>query len=101
MPRVDVVENGVDTAYFLPSKAEREPARMLFLGSLDWRPNLDGVAAFARPRLPGGPGRRAGRDLVIVGRNPPDWLRRRAATTPGVELHGSVPDVRPFLADAA
>src|SRR5262249_22335061 len=35
--------------------------------------------------------------LVIVGRNPPDWLRRQAALTPHAELHADVADVRPFL----
>src|SRR6185436_13887507 len=34
----------------------------------------------------------------LVGRHPPDWLRQRAADTPGVEVFGDVPDVRPFLA---
>jgi polysaccharide biosynthesis protein PslH len=35
----------------------------------------------------------------VVGRNPPEALRQRIADMPGVELHGSVPDVRPYLAD--
>ncbi|HLW68742.1 MAG TPA: glycosyltransferase, partial [Gemmataceae bacterium] len=30
----------------------------------------------------------------------PAWLRQHAANRPGVELHGSVPDVRPFIAKA-
>jgi len=38
--------------------------------------------------------------LLLVGRNPPDWLAERVRTCPGVELHGSVPDVRPFMARA-
>src|SRR5262249_13220937 len=38
--------------------------------------------------------------LVVVGRNPPDWLRDRIKNCPNVELHGSVPDVRPFIARA-
>jgi glycosyltransferase involved in cell wall biosynthesis len=38
--------------------------------------------------------------LVLVGRQPPEWLRRAAAECPGVELHADVPDVRPFLAGA-
>ena len=36
--------------------------------------------------------------LCLVGRSPPEALRRRVASTPGVELHADVPDVRPFLA---
>src|SRR5207248_3406294 len=34
----------------------------------------------------------------LVGRNPPDWLRRCVVQTPGVELHATVPDVRLYLA---
>jgi glycosyltransferase involved in cell wall biosynthesis len=36
--------------------------------------------------------------LSIVGRNPPEDLRRRVASLAGVELHANVPDVRPYLA---
>lgn len=94
-----VVENGVDTAFFRPQRdVDRDPSRFLFLGSLDWRPNLDAVRQllddiFPRVRfvLPNA-------TLALVGRHPPGWLRARAAATPGVELHADVPDVRPFLA---
>src|SRR5262249_15064901 len=41
--RVSVVDNGVDPSFFQPSDLPREPKRILFLGSLDWRPNLDAV----------------------------------------------------------
>src|SRR5262249_35796525 len=37
---VDIVDNGVDTSYFRPGDRPRDPGRVLFLGSLDWRPNL-------------------------------------------------------------
>src|SRR5439155_2998511 len=40
---VDVVDNGVDVDYFRPGAGPRDPHRVLFLGSLDWRPNLDAV----------------------------------------------------------
>ena len=36
--------------------------------------------------------------LSLVGRHPPEWLKVRAAETPGVHLFADVPDVRPFLA---
>src|SRR2546430_992655 len=36
---VRIVENGVDTEAFVPSPLKRDPNRILFLGSLDWRPN--------------------------------------------------------------
>lgn len=99
--RVDVVENGVDTAYFHPQGAQRVAGRLLFLGSLDWRPNLDAVVQLLDHVLPAARAKEPTAHLCLVGRNPPDWLRRRALQTPGVELHASVPDVRPYLAQCA
>jgi glycosyltransferase involved in cell wall biosynthesis len=96
--RVDVVENGVDTAYFRPMDVRREPNRLLFLGSLDWRPNLDGVRLLLERVYPAVCAAEPSARLCLVGRNPPEELRRQIAGMPGVELHGSVPDVRPYLA---
>src|ERR1019366_457259 len=42
-PKVDVVDNGIDRAFFEQVQGQRDPARILFLGALDWRPNLDAV----------------------------------------------------------
>jgi glycosyltransferase involved in cell wall biosynthesis len=97
---VDVVDNGVDTAYFRPFDEIREPGTLLFLGSLEWRPNLDGVAQMIEHVLPAVRREEPEARLLLVGRNPPDWLKRLADATPNVELHGNVPDVRPFLARA-
>jgi glycosyltransferase involved in cell wall biosynthesis len=96
---VDVVDNGVDTSYFHPTDTPRQPATLLFLGSLEWRPNLDGVRQLLDHVFPAVRRQVPDARLLLVGRNPPDWLRQ-AATSPGVELHGNVPDVRPFLARA-
>jgi glycosyltransferase involved in cell wall biosynthesis len=95
--QIDVVENGVDTAYFQPRGVQREPGRILFLGSLDWRPNLDGARLLLERVFPAVRAAEPSATLWVVGRNPPDWLVRQAASQPGVELHASVPDVRPFL----
>jgi glycosyltransferase involved in cell wall biosynthesis len=93
---VEVVDNGVDVTYFTPGNEPRERAQILFLGSLDWRPNQDAVEQLLQlaPTV-----RREEPEarFVIVGRQPPEWLRRRVASAPGVELHADVNDVRPFL----
>ncbi len=99
--RIDIVENGVDTAYFCPQEVPREPGRLLFLGSLDWRPNLDAVDQLLSQVFPVVRAREPSARLCLVGRNPPEWLKRRVAATPGVELHADVPDVRPHLAACA
>jgi glycosyltransferase involved in cell wall biosynthesis len=99
--RVSVVENGVDTAYFRPAGTRRTAGRLLFLGSLDWRPNLDGVSRLLDDIFPAVRAAEPDATLALVGRNPPTWLRRRVADTPGANLHADVPDVRPYLADSA
>ncbi len=101
VPRVAVVENGVDTAYFQPLERQRQRGRLLFLGSLDWRPNLDGVGLLLEHIFPAVRAAEPSASLCIVGRNPPEWLRRRITAMPGVELHANVPDIRPFLAECS
>ncbi len=97
--RVHVVDNGVDVEFFRPQRdVDRDPARMLFLGSLDWRPNQDAAIHLLTHLLPRVRARNVGATAVLVGRRPPDWLRAKVAATPGAELHADVPDVRPFLA---
>jgi glycosyltransferase involved in cell wall biosynthesis len=96
--RVEVVENGVDTDFFIPNPTvQREPATILFLGSLDWRPNLDGVTQLLDEIFPAVRQAIPEARLLLVGRKPPDWLRERCTKEAGVELHSDVPDVRPFL----
>jgi glycosyltransferase involved in cell wall biosynthesis len=97
--QVEVVENGVDTEYFQPQVRRRAVHRLLFLGSLDWRPNLDGVALLLDRVFPAVRAAEPSARLCLVGRNPPDSLRQRISGMAGVELHGNVPDVRPYLAD--
>jgi glycosyltransferase involved in cell wall biosynthesis len=97
-PRVAVVENGVDTSFFVPTGQLRDPRRILFLGSLDWRPNLDAVRQLLDRIFPSVRAMEPLARLEIVGRHPPEWLRRRCAAESEVELHGDVADVRPHLA---
>jgi glycosyltransferase involved in cell wall biosynthesis len=95
--QVDVVENGVDTTYFQPDDSPRDPNRIVFLGSLDWRPNLDAVRLLLDSVMPSVLAQEPRARLALVGRRPPRWLVERAQASEGVELHPDVPDVRPFL----
>ena len=99
--RVEVVENGVDVDYFKPQRdVDRDPEKLLFLGSLDWRPNLDAVSILLDELFPKVRETVPNATLSLVGRRPPDWLKARVASTPGVRVFADVPDVRPFLATA-
>lgn len=97
--RADVVENGVDVEYFTPHRdVERDPSRLLFLGSLDWRPNLDAAVQLLDDIFPKVRAKVPTATLSLVGRRPPEWLKERAAAVPGARVFADVPDVRPFLA---
>lgn len=99
--QIEVVDNGVDTQFFQPMRdVERQPRQLLFLGSLDWRPNQDGVKLLLERIFPEVRAKIPDAKLQIVGRNPPDWMQE-AAKSPGVQVHGNVPDVRPYLANCS
>jgi glycosyltransferase involved in cell wall biosynthesis len=98
---VDVVDNGVDTSYFQPTGKTPVPGQILFLGSLDWRPNLDGVSLLLESIFPAVLSQVPSAQLCLVGRNPPAWLNRKAAQCPQVKLHATVEDVRPYLAQSS
>ena len=87
--------------YFKPQRdVERDPARLLFLGSLDWRPNLDAITLLLDDIFPKVRAAQPAATLSIVGRRPPDWLKTRVRTSPASRTFADVPDVRPFLATA-
>jgi glycosyltransferase involved in cell wall biosynthesis len=97
-PRVEVVDNGIDRATFEAVRREGDPRQILFLGSFDWRPNLDAVGVLLDRVFPAVRAAEPSARLLLVGRRPPEALARRAAEMEGVELHADVPDVRPYLA---
>ncbi|MCI0701950.1 MAG: glycosyltransferase family 4 protein [Planctomycetia bacterium] len=96
---VQVVENGVDVSYFRPQRdVERTATQMLFLGSLDWRPNQDAATLLLNELLPQVRSAIPHATAIFAGRRPPEWLRSMVKATPGAELHADLPDVRPVLA---
>jgi glycosyltransferase involved in cell wall biosynthesis len=94
---IDVVDNGVDVAHYERIQPAADSRSILYLGSLDWRPNLDALRLLLDSLYPAVRALEPASRLLIVGRHPPDWLRQRVAREDGVELHADVPDVRPFL----
>jgi glycosyltransferase involved in cell wall biosynthesis len=98
---VTVVENGVDGTAFAPrDDVPTDPATALFTGSLDWRPNQDAVTWYLEAIHPLVRARSPEARFAVVGRHPPAWLVARVRGVGGAEVHGSVPDVRPFVARA-
>jgi glycosyltransferase involved in cell wall biosynthesis len=97
--QTEVVDNGVDTAYFRPHRdVDRDPYRVAFVGSLDWRPNQDAASLLLDRIFPQVKAAEPRATLALVGRNPPEWMTDAAKRVPGVTVHANVPDVRPYLA---
>lgn len=100
----EVMESGVDFAYFDPAACPQDPSLaarryLLFCGRLDSDANARGAAEFARAIFPGLRQRDPDLELLIAGRNPPPGVLALAAL-PGVEVAGTVDDVRPFYRHA-
>lgn len=96
-----VIPNGVDLSYFHPrAKPPQDSSVIVFLGRMDYYPNIDGVLFFVKEIFP------IIRKIVphaefrIVGSNPSRMVQN-LAKIPGVSVTGHVPDVRPYLMDAA
>lgn len=99
--QIAIVPNGVDCDYFLPRPAASRPtAQIVFTGTLDFRPNIDAVHWFATEVLPLVRAQRHDLRFVVVGRNPAPALRALHDGI-GILVLGEVPDVRPYIADAA
>ncbi len=101
-PNVLAVSNGVDAQFFAPAAAapaDIGPAPIVFTGTMDYRPNVEGVCWFVREVWPRLRQRVPGVTFAIVGRDPAPAVRRLTAA-PGVIVTGTVPDVRPYLAAA-
>jgi polysaccharide biosynthesis protein PslH len=100
---VAAVPTGVDLAYFAPRRLQvSQPATdLIFLGSMDWRPNVDAIRWFVADILPLIRRRLPECSLTVVGRHPTPEILRLAEVDARIHVTGTVPDVRPYLWEAA
>jgi len=97
---ISVVPTGVDAknvTFFEP--AMLEPPKIVFTGSMDWEPNIDGVSYFCKEILPRVQNEFPNVVFQIVGKNPPAKARRLVCAS--VEVTGTVPSVEEYLRNAA
>jgi glycosyltransferase involved in cell wall biosynthesis len=100
-PIVDAVPTGVDLGYFAPPAKREQASDLVFVGSMDWIPNVDGIRWFVGQVLPLIRERRPDCSLTIAGRSPGAHIRRLEQIDPRIRVTGTVPDVRPYLWAAA
>ncbi|MGH9612805.1 MAG: TIGR03087 family PEP-CTERM/XrtA system glycosyltransferase [Bryobacteraceae bacterium] len=98
------MENGVDFERFdpsvpLPHPELRDRSFLVFVGAMEYFPNVDGVCWFAREVFPKLRRQVPGLEFFVVGRDPtPAVLRLNQED--GVTVTGAVDDIRPYAAAA-
>lgn len=100
---IHVVANGVDTGYFqMPTSPNRSGSaenRILFVGTMDYHANIVAASAFAYEVWPRLHASMPHLRLTLVGANPTAEVRALAGI-PGIEVTGTVPDIRPYYETA-
>lgn len=97
--RFTVLPTGVDIEYFAPRQGELEK-RLVFCGSMDWMPNIDGFWWFYRSIYPQVCKGLAGVSFSVVGRRPGEDIVAITKLDQSVLVSGTVEDVRPYVASA-
>ncbi|MCA1763487.1 MAG: glycosyltransferase family 4 protein [Cryomorphaceae bacterium] len=85
----------INTAEYIPEPEPEEVNSVFHLGSMDWKPNVEGVQWFLREVWP--KVRRANKNLTLylAGRRMPEELLSLKAD--GVDVVGEVPDAQDFI----
>jgi len=100
--RVSAIPTGVDIEGLTPPVPPPEKTiDLVFVGSMDWLPNVDGIEWFVRDVLPLIRRQRPGCSLAIVGRTPPPSIAALGQRDERIRVTGTVPDIRPLLWSAA
>lgn len=98
--RVEIIPNGVDPDRFREGRdrSGKRSDKILFLGSMDYLPNAEAVAFFIREVMPGLVERRSGLQFQVIGKNPPENIRKLAGAN--IKILEKVADIGPYLAQA-
>lgn len=91
------VPTGVDLDYFRRPADALRTSDLVFVGSMDWLPNCDGVNYFVREVMPLIWKSKPDCSLAIVGRTPAPNIKALAEQDSRIKVTGTVPDVRPYL----
>lgn len=100
--RVWTAPNGVDFSAFcnLNRSVNYQRPNIVFVGSMDWQPNIDSVDYLARSVLPRVRAELPEATLSIVGKSPTPAVQS-LRNLPGVQVTGTVPSIQPYMEQAA
>lgn len=97
---ISVVPTGVDLSqYRFDADAAPSSSLVIFTGSMDWEPNIDGVEFFCKEIWPLVLAKIPAARFRIVGRDPHPRVRKLASAS--VEVTGTVPSIVDHLREAA
>jgi glycosyltransferase involved in cell wall biosynthesis len=94
-----VLPNGVDLDYFSPMEIERDPATIIFTGKMSYHANVAAALDLAHQVMPVIWQQLPEAKLVIAGKDPTPELLNLASDS-RISVTGTVPDLRPYLAQA-
>jgi sugar transferase (PEP-CTERM/EpsH1 system associated) len=98
---IRVVGNGIDVQFFRPQSEPRREAHAVFCGVMNYEPNAEGALWLIQDIWPRVRAIVPHARLMIVGSDPRSDLRAAAVADSSVTITGRVPDVRPYLWQAA
>jgi sugar transferase (PEP-CTERM/EpsH1 system associated) len=96
-----LIPTGVDIEYFHPDESKVEPHNIVFVGSMDWLPNQDAIEYFVGDIYPRIKTRIDDVKFYIVGRRPPEKIRKLQESDNSIIVTGTVDDIRPYVDRAA
>jgi len=92
---VQLLRNGVDTTYFSPATNTSDTDQSaVFWGKLDFTPNIDAILHFTQNIWPSVKQKYPRALFRVVGKNPTQQIIQACQRAPGVQLIGSVKDIR-------
>lgn len=91
------VPTGVDVEYFRRTDQSVAKADLVFVGSMDWMPNIDGVEYFVHDILPLIRQQMPECTVAVVGRSPSKTILALSEPDSKIHVTGTLPDVRPWL----
>lgn len=95
---ITVVPTGVDVAAYRSAADSSAAASVMFLGSMDWEANIDGVEWFCEEVWPHVIAAIPQARFHCVGRNPPKRITRLASES--IEIVGGVKSVMPHMRES-
>lgn len=98
-PEYDVIPNGVDCAFFSDDGREAVPDKntIIFTGTIDYHPNLDGLKYFLSEVFPLIEEKLPDVKFYIVGRSPPALIQAYGDSSDNIIVTGGVEDMRPYF----